>query len=320
MIKVLHMKNKLPLVSVVMPIHNAERFVGEAIQSIINQTYPNWELIAVNDASTDGTKKILEAFKARYPKKVRVIHLKQAHGKEGDPATNIGIKKAKGSYIAKMDADDIAAPKRIERQVQYLQKNPEVFMVGSSAYVIDAKGKIMGDKIMPTNHQDIYKEYINFHPMIHPTVMFRNIYPKTEDTYRTKYSSSNDYYTFFSWICEGKIFHNLPEKLLMYRIYGENSSFKSIKKKFKNTMGIKMEILQTHGYKLNVKTIIHNIFQIAAVMILPEKVSYYLYLFTKGILKPEEFMPSFKQRTSVAYAHARRILIVATIAALNKLL
>lgn len=281
---------KQPFVSVIMPAYNAENYIGEAIRSIITQSYKNWELIVVNDASTDNTLQIARQYKNRYPKKIRLINLQTSLKKEGDPAANIGILHSRGSYIAKMDADDIAEPHRLAKQVAFLENNKHYSVVGSSAYVIDREGEIIGNKKMPKDHLDIYREYINFHPMIHPTIMFRKkIMGKKKYFYLGKYSTSNDYYTLFTLICQGHRFKNLDENLLRYRIYGGNSSFQNIKRKFINTLKIKIEMVLKFYYPINTKAALQTALQTAAVLLLPQSLSMNLYLLKRGIITRHEF-------------------------------
>lgn len=144
------MKNKNnPLVSIIMPVYNAGLFLVEAIESIINQTYENWELIIIDDASTDNSWKIIKRFKNQYPKKIKVIRLKKNLNKGGDVCANIGFQKAKGRFIARMDSDDISHSNRLEKQVKFLLNNPDIFMLGSQAWVIDKNGEIIGEKNLP---------------------------------------------------------------------------------------------------------------------------------------------------------------------------
>ena len=299
-----NMRNKkLPLVSVVMPVYNAGRYLNESVKSIVKQTYKNWELIIVNDASTDNSLDILKQYKRKYPQKIKIINLLKQLDREGDPATNLAIKLAKGKYIAKMDADDTAHPKRLLKQLEYLENNKQIFLVGCSANVINNKGKIIGEKIMPSNPLEIYKEYINFHPIIHPSIMFRNKVIKRKDFYMQKYSSSNDYYTLFSLLCQNHRFANLKEKLLNYRIYGGNVSFKNIKKKFMNTLHIKLEIAQKFYYPITMTAVMQTLMQSLAVFLLPEKISFYLYLLTKKIMKPEDILEIIKTGSSVRFSY-----------------
>ncbi len=266
-----------------MPVYNAGDFLVEAIESILKQTYKRFEIIIVNDASTDDSLKIINKFKKKYPDKIRLINLTNNLNKGGDSCANLGIKKAKGKYVAKMDADDIAHPQRLEKQVEFLEKNKNIFLVGSNAYVINDQGKIVGEKKEPSTSYEIFKEYIYFNPIIHPTIMFRNM-NKGENFYKIKYSLGNDYYTFFTLQCKGYNFANLPEKLLYYRIYGNNSSLKNIRSGLIDNLKIKLYVLSKYSYPITNKAVITNIAYLLIGLILPQKVSLYLYLINKNIV------------------------------------
>ncbi len=120
-------KNQNPLVSVIMPVYNAGNFLMEAIESILNQTYQNFEFIIVDDASTDNSWKIIQKYAKKYPKKIKAFQLKKTLNRGGDACANFALKKAKGKYIARMDADDIAHPKRLEKEVDFLEKTKRFF-------------------------------------------------------------------------------------------------------------------------------------------------------------------------------------------------
>lgn len=291
-----------------MPVYNAGDFLVDAINSILKQTYKNFELIIVNDASTDGSLKIINKFVNRYPDKIKLIDLSSNLNKGGDACANFGIRKAKGRYIAKMDADDIAHPLRLEKQVDFLENNKNIFLVGSNAYVINRKGKTVGEKKEPADSYEIFKEYIYFNPIIHPTIMFRNIVKKSDNFYKIKYPLGNDYYTFFNLQCKGYLFANMPEKLLYYRIYGENSSLKNIRSGLINNIKIKLTILSRYNYPLTNKAILTNIVYLLIGIILPQKVSFYLYLISKNIVTIGSIKKkAFKRLNKLFYFTKKRL-------------
>lgn len=298
-------QNKNPLVSVIMPVYNAGDYIVPAIESILNQSYANIELIIVNDASTDDSLMIIKSYQKQLPEKISLINLSNNLNKGGDSCANLAIEQAKGKYIAKMDADDIAYPDRIKMQVDYLESHPRTYLVGSQAYVIDKKGEIIGNKTEPLSYKEIYNSYLTFHPIIHPTAMYRRMIPKKRNAsldsspakrvqndkvfqYKVKYSANNDYYTFFSLICKGYKFANLPEKLLYYRIHGKNDTFVHMKEKFMNTLKIRLLMVSKYGYKPTLKQVAISLIQLLTMAFLPEKFTTYLYLLTKGIIKKEE--------------------------------
>jgi glycosyltransferase involved in cell wall biosynthesis len=129
-------KRSYPKVSVVMSVYNGEKYLCEAIDSILNQTFENFEFLIVNDGSTDRTLEILQSY--RDPR-IKVINNERNIGLTA--SLNKGLKIAKGEYVARMDADDVSFPHRLEQQKAFLDRNPRVAMVGSWAEVIDESGK-----------------------------------------------------------------------------------------------------------------------------------------------------------------------------------
>jgi len=289
----------MPLVSIVMPVYNAQDYLEEALESIIGQTYPKIEIIIVDDNSSDSSLEIVRQFKVKYKgMKIKIVALKRRLNSGGDRCANEGIKFARGKYIARMDADDIATPKRIETQVEFLESHTNTFLVGSNAYVIDKEGKIIGEKLEPLSNEDIYKSYFRFHPLIHPTCMFRRLLKnKSAFKYQIKHSANNDYLTFFKLICKGYKFANIEEKLLYFRVHGRNATFENMKKNYINTLKIRIHVMLKYRYIPSPKDLGNLLAQTAVVMLLPEKTLLEIYFMAKGIkpINPLSVLLSFRK-------------------------
>lgn len=160
-----------PLVSIIISVYNEEKYLRECIESILKQTYTNWELIVVNDESTDKTVEIIDFFLNNYSQKIKLLNVKR----KGDGAgMNRGLEISKGKYIARMDGDDIMMPLRIENQVSFLEGNSNIGAIGASAYLINEHGKIIGERINPVDNTTIQKLIDECkYPIIHPTLMIR---------------------------------------------------------------------------------------------------------------------------------------------------
>lgn len=278
-------RNK-PLVSVIMPVFNALPYLGAAIESILEQSYRNFELIIVNDASTDASLKLIEKYQSRHPRKIKVINLKKNLNKGGDECANLGLKIASGKYIARMDADDISHRKRLEKQVKFLQKNKEFFLVGSNATVINAQGEKIGEKIEPFDNAAITRAYFTFNPLIHPSLMYhRQFETKQPFSYSIKYSANNDYFTFFKLQCHGAKYANLQENLIEHRVHDKSDTFINVKEKFANTLKIRIQMVLRYGYRVTPLQIVTTILQTTLVFLLPQDKAAKLYLVAKGIVK-----------------------------------
>ena len=282
----LNMKNKQPLVSIIMPVYNAGDFLVEAIESIVKQSYKNLELIIVDDRSTDNSWEIITIFARRYPRKIKAVKTKYQTNAAGNGAMNYGLKYAKGEFICRMDADDIALPTRIVKQVSYMTTHPETILLGTQAYVINKDGKNTGKKNMPLTHQTIYEQYGVFHPIIHPSLMIRrSLLPNPNRIYDMKWDVNDDYFTFFKLLNRGQ-FANLPEFLLKYRVHGKNASLVKPKQKFINSVKIRLAAIKETQYKFSIKSALLFLLQIAVVLPIPERFIVPVYLYAKGISKP----------------------------------
>ncbi|MDP3986636.1 MAG: glycosyltransferase family A protein [Nanoarchaeota archaeon] len=207
-------QNKDPEITVLITVYNGEKYLEEAILSILNQTFGNFELIIVNDGSTDGTKKIIRDY---LKKDKRIIYLENKKNKGYDNLHNIinkGLKIARGKYVARMDADDISRRERLEVQYKYLEKNKDIFLVGCSAEIIDRKGTIVGEILKKPLPSVVLKARIAFsNPLIHSSIFFRNE--------KFMYINWNEHFFYFNLLINGKKLKNIRRKLIKYRINPE---------------------------------------------------------------------------------------------------
>lgn len=160
-----------PLITVLMPCYNAAPYLAEALESIINQTYQNLEILCINDGSTDDTGKILEEY-ATKDTRIQIIH--NDTNLKLIKSLNKGIDLAKGDFIARMDADDISAPERIEKELDFMMQNTEVDVVGCTCYVINETGSILSKKrLRQHNSNSIFFASFFYVPIGHPELLIR---------------------------------------------------------------------------------------------------------------------------------------------------
>lgn len=201
-----------PTISVVMPVYNAKPFLGEAIESILGQTYKDFEFIIINDGSTDGSKKIIESY-AKKDKRIVVINQKN-HGLVY--SLNKGIAMAKGKYIARMDSDDISYPMRLERQLRIINSRQGVIVVGATYEAIDEEGNKLGITVVSTVDEDIKRELFCRCPFAHGSVLIDKNAIKKVNGYLQRVPVE-DYDLWIRLSSEGK-FYNTKEILFAYRI------------------------------------------------------------------------------------------------------
>jgi glycosyltransferase EpsE len=155
-----------PLVSVIMTVYNAEQYVGKAIDSVLNQTLNDIEFVIVDDGSTDGTPELLA--EAKTDPRVRVIS-KERIGR--GRALNVAWRNATGSYIANIDADDLAEPNRLEIQLKYLQENPDIGLLGTSFRILDEDSHDQRVIRHPLHNEQLQRKLIHLNPFAHSSVM-----------------------------------------------------------------------------------------------------------------------------------------------------
>ncbi len=195
-----------------MPVYNAEKFLDENITAILNQSYDDFEFIIIEDESKDKSWDIVK----RYAKNdKRIVALRNEKNLGCVNTRNKGLKMAKGEYIAVMDPDDVSLRDRIKIQASFLDKNPEIFLVGGSAIIIDEEGNKLGVLKKYNNHRKIERKLENYNCIIHPSVMHRNT---GEFFYREKFIISDDYDFLLMILSAGKKITNVPEFLIKYRV------------------------------------------------------------------------------------------------------
>ena len=170
------MNNTKSLISILLPVHNSAETLSECIQSLLSQSYKQIEIIAINDFSSDKSSTILNSFK-KQDKRLKIYKNVKRYGVS--VTLNRMVKKAKGSFIAFMDTDDISSPNRLKKQLNFLLKNPDVVAVGSQCTFIDSTGKKIGRSDFPTSNNLIYQNPLHGISMQFETVLInKTLLPK----------------------------------------------------------------------------------------------------------------------------------------------
>ncbi|MGM0486368.1 MAG: glycosyltransferase family 2 protein [Planctomycetota bacterium] len=180
----------VPAVSVIVPAHNDEPYIGQCIESILGQTFEDFELIVVNDGSTDNTPSIIEEYAAKDPR-VRVIHTGQKSGRGA--ARNTGIEAARADLIAFQDADDLSVPDRLEIQKRFLDEHPNCGLVANAHMLVDEDGVYVGVKSLRRDGPALAEHMRRYCAMSHCAAMFRTEIVRRVGGYRTGFAQSQDY-------------------------------------------------------------------------------------------------------------------------------
>ncbi len=197
-----------------MGVYNGERHLDAAIASIVGQTYRSWELILVDDASTDSSLAVAMSWR-EHDARVRIIEHRTNRGLA--VTLNDAFAVARGEFIARMDADDVSLPRRLDRQVEFLDAHPDVAVVGTGAEFVDADGRGLGPGHLYEQHDDIAANIYRTTPLIHPSVMMRRSFLEWLGGYDVRLRRAQDADL---WLRGYRRFryHNLPEPLVRCRI------------------------------------------------------------------------------------------------------
>lgn len=231
-----------PVVSVVMPVYNCVSYIEEAVNSILNQTFIDFELIIIDDASTDGTTAILKKFTDA---RIKLV-FKQVN-KGVSAATNDGFRLAQGKYIARMDGDDISVKTRLEKQVGILDNNPSIFICGGLVQYLGGNNIIVPYK---EKHQEIITELLISCSICMGASMFRRkellgyFYDENKNS-----GEDYDFWTKAAWLGE---IYNIQEVLLLYRIHDNQASKKHKMQQILDDIEIRLNLVKKIKYDTNI--------------------------------------------------------------------
>jgi Glycosyl transferase family 2 len=179
----------MPRVTVLMSVYNGERFLGEAVAGILSQTYTDFELLIVDDGSTDGSRALASSFE---DPRIRLLVNSRNLGLAR--SLNRGLEVARGEYVARQDADDFSEPERLAKQVAYLDEHPETALVGSGYTEVDSDGAEIGRRELPRDYREILWSLGFYCPFVHSAVMFRrSVVPGVVGPYDESLVYSMDY-------------------------------------------------------------------------------------------------------------------------------
>jgi glycosyltransferase involved in cell wall biosynthesis len=238
-------KDLVPRISVILPAYNAEAYIRESIESILAQTFTDFEFLIINNASTDRTVEIIESYK---DPRIKLITNPTNLGLIG--SLNVGLKAARGKYIARMDHDDRAEPTRFEKEYTYLESHPDIAIVGTWSNIMDSNGKFIRIHKNPLLNNVIKYELMFGNNLTHPSIMMRREIILKEGGYDPEWVNTEDY-NLYSRIIRKYPLANIPEPLLNYRVHGasltgESASqaimHKNTKRMIRNNVGYYLPI------------------------------------------------------------------------------
>jgi hypothetical protein len=224
-----------PLVSFVMSVRDGERYLAAAIDSVLEQTLTDFELVVIDDGSTDSSPQILDEY-ASSDERV-LVHRQENSGLTR--SLNRGFARARAALIARLDADDVARPDRLERQVGYLARNPEVGLVGGAVVFIDGDGRPFAEAQYPTSDAEIRAAFSFTTPFVHSAATMRREVWDAAGGYRTAFPYAED---LDLWVRIGAVSQlaNLDETVVSYRIHPQQITLAQLERQSLSVLGARI--------------------------------------------------------------------------------
>jgi len=264
------------MISVVMPCYNAEKYIAEAIESVLNQTYTDFEFIIINDASTDKSLDIIKEY-AKKDKRIKFLNNERNVGIS--ETRNKGIRLAEGKYIATHDADDISLPTRFEEQISHLERIPSCGVVGSYLEIFDSEtGKVLGIRKYAENDKDLRDKIFFYCPVAQPASIIRKEVFIKLGLYDNRYPPAEDLDLWFRLGTEYK-FSNIPKILLKYRYYAGSATTTKIEKIEKISNKLRWKNWNNKAYYFGFNEFSFNLLHLISIYIIPSH--FKLWLFNK---------------------------------------
>lgn len=209
-----------PKISVIMSVYNGEKYLRETIESILAQTFSDFEFIIVNDSSTDNSPEIIKSYD---DERIRMINNKKNMGLAR--SLNKALKQARGEYIARMDADDVSLSRRLEKQYEFMEEHKDIVLSGAGILYVNGYGRAIGTAVNPKELNTIKKVFFAGKiPCFHPTWIFRKELLETIKNYRNL-PTSQDYDFIARILFRGLKVSNIDECLLKYRIHARKVGY-----------------------------------------------------------------------------------------------
>lgn len=215
-----------PRVSVIMAVYNAQAYLEEAIESVLNQSFTDFEFLILDDCSTDNSINILNVYASR-DSRIKVFSNKENLGLTKN--LNKLINFADGEFLARMDADDISLNERFKEQVEFFDSHSDIDILGTFSEDISEDGIVIGKRTVPVSHKDIIKLLPKLNPLSHPTVMFRSSIISKVGGYDERFRTSQDYHLWFKAVGKGLKINNIPKILFQYRMNDDYVARKNLK-------------------------------------------------------------------------------------------
>lgn len=259
------MQSNNPLVSILIATYNSENFIKETLDSVLNQTYKNLEIVLCDDASSDNTVNILKEYQKK-DERVKIIQNNKNLGISLN--MNNGSRQCNGKYIAILDGDDWAYPYRIEEQVKLMEENPKVVLCSGYMDICDETLNVKTTRKYPLEDKNIRKAIIRYNPICHPASMWRTSELKKTTLYSDNFTIARDY-DLLVRISKFGEYRNIDKPLIKYRVREKSETGKRVRQTQWYSFYVQMKAHFEYGFPLKFGDKVFLFFRLIATVILP---------------------------------------------------
>lgn len=256
-----------------MPAYNAERYIALAIDSILHQTFSEFEFIIVDDASTDATPEIIRRFAAQDE---RITTFRNETNQNLCVTLNRALDAASGEYVARMDADDWSYPDRLQKQVAFMDVNPDVVISGGSMVVCDEELEEKNVRRYHLTDSEIRRKLFRYSPFSHPTIIFRTEAARRVNGFDPALFSAEDYDFYFRIGTQG-LFANLNDTLVKLRTHSGSISQRLATRQERLTIAIRFKARAEYGYRMSRTDFAYTLLQYASSFVMPANAKFWLF-------------------------------------------
>lgn len=265
-------EKSVPEVTVLTPAYNAEKYIAQAIESILEQTFKDFEFIIIDDCSNDNTWEIIQGYAA---KDERIIAMRNEKNLGIAGNRNRGVSLSRGNYIVWQDADDISFPRRLEHQYKFLEENKDVGIVGGYLQFFDDNGSLSIRKYAAYD-EALRKKIFRYSPVAQPAAMIRKRSLDEAGKYDLRYPPAEDLDMSFR-IGRRYKFANLQEVIVRYRQNNSSATFTQLKTIELNTLSIRKKYSVGAGYVMSAADKLYNLLQFSSVFLIPPRLKISLF-------------------------------------------
>jgi len=267
------MSKSNPTISVVMPVYNSAKYLALAIESILNQTFKDFEFIIVDDSSTDSTGQIIKKY---IKSDKRIVVAKNIKNLGICNSLNIGLSLARGKYVARMDGDDWSYPERLFKQISFMESHPKTVICGGAIEVCDSNLRVKNQRHYPISDNKVREKILKLNPFAHPAVMYRKEAAIKAGGYNEKLATVEDYDLYFRLGNLGK-FVNLNDTLLKLRLRDNSISSINATKQSAFHLYVRLKGVVEYGYPWHFIDIIYFVVVLIGMIVIPNKYKNGLY-------------------------------------------